>query len=93
MTLPQFLFSRKIRESKIKLSPSIVCEGLPTQFTDYLTYVKKLGYADTPNYTYLKVATASAEPLFQSKYAIFRVFFRNSSKKHIETWDTITSLM
>ena len=50
-----FVLGRKIRESKIKLSPSVVCEGLPSQFAAYLTYVKKLAYAETPNYNYLKV--------------------------------------
>ena len=64
---------RRIRESKIKLSPSTVCEGLPSQFADYLTYVKKLNYAETPDYTYIKVSGKEKEAPFQ-KVIMLKLF-------------------
>ena len=45
---------RKIRDSKMKIPPHVLCEGLPPQFTTYMSYVKKLTYSDTPDYEYLK---------------------------------------
>ena len=45
---------RKIRDAKMKSPPNVLCEGLPVQFTAFMSYVKKLNYSDTPDYEYIK---------------------------------------
>lgn len=48
-------------ESEIKhiiklkdISPEFLCKDLPPEFEKYMTYVRKLEYNDTPDYSYLK---------------------------------------
>lgn len=72
---------RRIRESKIKLSPSTVCEGLPSQFADYLTYVKKLNYAETPDYTYIK-------DLFRRAYKQLGLQLKSDPSEYTYDWDS-----
>ena len=46
----------KIKEMKMSLTPEKLFEGLPKEFADYLTLVKKLGFEDEPNYKdYIKM--------------------------------------
>ncbi len=45
---------RKIRTMKQKLSAAMLCDGLPDQFRTYFEYVKKLDFAEDPDYEYLK---------------------------------------
>ena len=40
----------KIKEIKMSMTPEKLFEGLPKEFADYLTMVKKLGFEDEPNY-------------------------------------------
>ena len=40
----------KIKEIKMSITPEKLFEGLPKEFADYLTMVKKLGFEDEPNY-------------------------------------------
>ena len=40
----------KIKEMKMSITPEKLFEGLPKEFADYLTMVKKLGFEDEPSY-------------------------------------------
>ena len=40
----------KIKEIKMSMTPEKLFEGLPQEFADYLTFVKKLGFKDEPAY-------------------------------------------
>ena len=40
----------KIKEMKMSITPEKLFEGLPKEFADYLTLVKKLGFEDEPAY-------------------------------------------
>ena len=40
----------KIKEMKMSITPEKLFEGLPKEFADYLTMVKKLGFKDEPAY-------------------------------------------
>ena len=40
----------KIKEIKMSMTPEKLFEGLPQEFADYLTFVKKLGFEDEPAY-------------------------------------------
>ena len=39
---------KKIRDSKMKTTVQVLCEGLPSQFASYMNYVKKLNFTDSP---------------------------------------------
>ena len=45
---------RTIYKIKKSVKPEVLCEGLPTEFVDYLKYVKELKFEEQPNYNYLK---------------------------------------
>ena len=45
---------KKIRDAKMKFPVHVLCDDLPTAFTIYMTYVKKLGFSEEPDYEYLK---------------------------------------
>ena len=40
----------KIKEIKMSMTPEKLFEGIPKEFADYLTLVKKLGFEDEPEY-------------------------------------------
>ncbi|KAJ2905547.1 Casein kinase I-like protein [Zalerion maritima] len=44
----------KIGEKKQTTPINQLCEGFPDQFNKYLTYVRNLGFEDTPDYDYLR---------------------------------------
>lgn len=44
----------KIGEKKQTTPIKELCEGFPEQFVHYLTYVRNLGFEDTPDYDYLR---------------------------------------
>ncbi|CAN9292394.1 unnamed protein product [Alternaria alternata] len=44
----------KIREMKQKMPIEYICDGLPKEFTKYLSYVRSLGFEDAPDYDYLR---------------------------------------
>ncbi|GMF78795.1 unnamed protein product [Aspergillus oryzae] len=44
----------KIGEKKQTTAIKDLCEGFPEEFTKYLTYVRNLGFEDTPDYDYLR---------------------------------------
>ena len=45
---------RKIRDSKMKVPVSVLCQGLPKEFETYMNYVKAMKFSDAPDYEYLK---------------------------------------
>ncbi len=54
----------KIKEIKMSMIPAKLFEGLPKEFADYLTMVKKLGFEDEPTYkNYIQMFTR----LFKAK--------------------------
>ncbi|KOS20183.1 Casein kinase I -like protein 1 [Escovopsis weberi] len=44
----------KIGEKKQSTAIKDLCEGFPEEFSKYLTYVRNLGFEDTPDYDYLR---------------------------------------
>jgi len=46
----------KIKELKMSITPEKLFEGIPKEFADYLTMIKKLGFEDEPAYkTYIQM--------------------------------------
>ena len=45
---------RKIRDSKMKIPVTTLCQGLPKEFETYMSYVKAMKFSDAPDYEYLK---------------------------------------
>lgn len=43
-----------IAQMKLKTPPEVLCEDLPKEFAMYMSYVKKLGFGEVPDYKYLK---------------------------------------
>ena len=44
----------KIGEKKQQVSIKELCDGLPEEFNAYLTYARKLGFEENPDYDYLR---------------------------------------
>ena len=44
----------KIGQIKKDILPEVLCENLPTEFKDYIKYVRNLKFEETPNYSYLR---------------------------------------
>jgi len=44
----------KIGEKKQTTTIKDLCDGLPEEFSKYLSYVRNLGFEDTPDYEYLR---------------------------------------
>ena len=44
----------RIREVKMKVTPSELCETLPNEFEQYIKYTRNLKYEEDPDYNYLK---------------------------------------
>ncbi|TGZ80390.1 kinase-like protein [Ascodesmis nigricans] len=44
----------KIGEKKQTTAIKDLCDGFPNEFNEYLTYVRNLGFEDTPDYDYLR---------------------------------------
>ena len=44
----------KIKEVKKNTSPEELCQGLPPQFQEYVTYTRNLKYESDPDYNYLR---------------------------------------
>ena len=44
----------KIKEIKKSYTPEKLCEGLPPQFKEYISYTRNLHYEQDPDYNYLK---------------------------------------
>jgi len=44
----------KIKEVKKNTSPEELCQGLPPQFQEYVTYTRNLKYESNPDYNYLR---------------------------------------
>ena len=49
----------KVRTEKKNTSAAKLCAGLPAEFEAALTYIKSLGFEDTPNYEFLKTGFIS----------------------------------
>lgn len=45
---------KKIGEIKMSSGVEILCEGLPMEFSHFITHVRGLGFNDKPNYDFLK---------------------------------------
>ena len=45
---------KKIKDTKINTKIEDLCKGLPTEFSDYLNYVRNIEYYDEPKYEVLK---------------------------------------
>ena len=45
---------KKIYEKKKATTPEELCEGYPIEFNQYITYCRKLGFEEEPDYAYLK---------------------------------------
>ena len=45
---------KKIMEKKMSTSPEELCQGFPSQFSEYIRYTRNLKYEEDPNYDYLK---------------------------------------
>jgi hypothetical protein len=43
-----------IKQKKLGLPVTKLCEGLPEEFTTYISYTRSLGFRDKPNYAYLR---------------------------------------
>ena len=44
----------KIGEKKRVTRVSVLCQGFPQQFAEYMTYVRNLHFEETPNYDYMR---------------------------------------
>lgn len=44
----------KIGEKKRVTRVSVLCQGFPPQFAEYMTYVRNLHFEETPNYDYMR---------------------------------------
>ncbi|RWS09792.1 casein kinase I-like isoform gamma-2 isoform X3 [Dinothrombium tinctorium] len=64
---------RKICETKQAVSIEELCDGFPSEFAEYMHYVRELGFYDNPNYAYLK--------------KLFNDLFEKSNYKHDGIYD------
>ena len=68
----------KIGEKKQQVSIKELCDGLPEEFNTYLTYSRKLGFEETPDYDYLRGLMSKS---------ITRV---NEHEDNVYDWNSIT---
>merc|ERR1712000_50391 len=52
-----------IKQKKITLPMEKLCEGLPSEFAEYIKYTRSLGFGDKPSYTYVR-------QLFRRRFAL-----------------------
>ena len=52
--MSKILQSKKICEKKIMTTPEELCSGLPSEFSEYIKYCRKLEFEEEPNYNYIK---------------------------------------
>ncbi len=45
-------YDAKVKHSKITCTLEHLCNGLPHQFFEYMTYVRRLGFEENPDYAY-----------------------------------------
>ncbi|KAM3536743.1 hypothetical protein MY4038_000198, partial [Beauveria bassiana] len=43
-----------IKQKKLNMSVTKLCEGLPEEFATYVSYTRSLGFNDRPDYAYLR---------------------------------------
>lgn len=43
-----------IKEKKLNLPVTRLCDGLPEEFATYISYTRSLGFRDKPNYGYIR---------------------------------------
>merc|ERR1711959_746954 len=63
-----------------------LCKGIPKEFITYLKYVRELGFAETPNYKYLKRLCRRLFVIsgydFDYRYDWVEDKYKKKSKKH-----------
>ena len=83
--------TKKICEKKIKISPEELCSGLPTEFSEYVKYCKKLEFEEEPNYNYIKnlfiEILKKKEQLLDEKFLRFIQFSWLKKKKSSNSID------
>ena len=45
---------KKIKEAKVNIPLEEIVDGYPKEFLDYMSYCRNLGFAETPDYSYLR---------------------------------------
>ena len=61
----------KIKQIKKQTTPEELCHGLPSQFQQYIAYIRNLKYEDEPNYNYLKKLFLSVLNSIGTKFDFF----------------------
>ena len=46
--------TKRVGELKAKINLDELCKDLPKEFENYMSYVKSLMFAETPDYNYLR---------------------------------------
>lgn len=62
-----------VKRKKLELSADQLCEGLPHEFAEYISYTKSLGFAGKPDYVRLR--------------NLFRRLFKSQKFKHDNVFD------
>lgn len=47
-------YDAKVKHSKMTCTLEHLCQGLPSAFFDFMTYCRRLGFEENPDYTYLR---------------------------------------
>jgi serine/threonine protein kinase len=79
---------QRIMETKLALSPSELCKGLPAELTIMLEYARSLAFEQAPDYTYLRRLLKDLITRLGETYDFKYDWTGTTAYRRLETWKT-----